>query len=171
VTREAAGSAFDAAQRSLNRWLHVVAGITLAALLFWTVADIVGRTFFAQPLPGTVELTELAVVVLVYLGLPRAENEGAHISADLLYVRLLPRSQAAMRVFAGAVSLVVIAVMTWRLFLFARQMDAGGYTTGVLGIPLFPVAMLGVVGSTAFTVAIAATLAQSIHDFLKETRN
>jgi TRAP-type C4-dicarboxylate transport system permease small subunit len=128
------------------------------------------RTLLARPLPGTVELTELAVVVLVYLGLPRAENEDAHIAADLLYVRLKPRSQVVMRIFASAISLIVVAVMTWRLFVFARQMDAGGYTTGVLRIPLYPVAMLGVLGATAFTIATAATFSSSIRDLMRDGR-
>jgi TRAP-type C4-dicarboxylate transport system permease small subunit len=147
------------AQRRLNTILHWIAGLTMVLLLFWTVGDILGRTLFSQPFRGTVELTELAVVILVYLGLARAENDDAHISADLLFVRMNPKTQRFVRVFAAAVSFAVISVMSWRLLVFAGQMDAGGYTTGVLRIPLYPVALLGVAGSAAFALAVLANLA------------
>jgi TRAP-type transport system small permease protein len=150
----------------LVRWLgwvhtplHVAAGVTMLALLAWTIADIVGRTFFTSPMRGTVELTELAVVVLVYLGLSYAESRDRHIAVDLLYVRLPVRARLAMRVFAGLFGVVVIAVMTWRLFLYAGQLDAGGYTTGILRIPLYPVALVAVLGAAVFLVAIIANTA------------
>jgi TRAP-type transport system small permease protein len=145
----------------LVRWLrpvytlmHVGAGLTMLVLLAWTVTDIVGRAFFSSPVRGTVEITELAVVVLVYLGLARTESQDAHISVDLLYIRLGVRAKLALRVFAGVVSVAVLTVMTWRLWVYAGSLEAGGYTTGIRRIPLYPVALLGVIGSAMFTVAL-----------------
>ncbi len=144
--------------RRLNTVLHAAAGFTLVFLLFWTVADITGRYFLSRPMRGTVELTELAVVVLVYLGLARTESDDAHISVDLLFVKLGRRGQLILRALAGLIGTAVIAVMTWRLFLFAGQLDTGGYETAVLRIPLYPVAILGVIGAVAFGVAVFANL-------------
>jgi TRAP-type C4-dicarboxylate transport system permease small subunit len=157
----------DRMLRRLNNVLHVVAGVTMVLLLFWTVGDIIGRTFFSHPFRGTVELTELAVVILVYLGLARAENEDAHIAADLLYVRLGARTQVLVRVFAASMSLAVVSVLTWRLLLFAGQMDAGGYTTGVLRIPIYPIALLAVLGSAAFVFAVLGNLVGSVRALVK----
>lgn len=147
--------------RLVHTPLHVAAGVTMLALLAWTGADIVGRTFFDSPMPGTVELTELAVVVLVYLGLPYAESRDAHITVDLLYVRLGVRARLGLRVFAGLVSVAVIAVMTWRLYRYAGQLDAGGYTTGILRVPLYPVALLAVLGAATFGLAALVNTAVS----------
>ncbi len=153
--------------RRINQVLHALAGVTLVALLTWTVADIVGRSFFSRPMRGTVELTELAVVVLVYLGLARTETDDAHITVDLLFVRMGLRGQLLLRAFGGLVGLLVIAAMTWRLFVFAGTLDAGGYTTGVLRIPLYPVAILGVIGAAAFGLAILANLAVVLRTLIK----
>lgn len=142
--------------------LHIAAALTMLGLLAWTVVDIAGRTLFNAPMRGTVELTELAVVVLVYLGLARAESRDAHIAVDLLYVRLGVRAQLALRVFAGVVSLVVIAVLTWRLYLYAGQLDAGGYTTGILRVPHYPVALLAVLGAASFGLAVLANTVASL---------
>lgn len=162
------GGPIDRALRRVNGVLHTLAGVTMVLLLLWTVGDIIGRTFFSRPFPGTVELTELAVVVLVYLGLARAENDDAHIAVDLLYVRLGARAQLAVRVVAGLLSFLVVAVMTWRLALFAGQLEAGGFTTGVLRIPLYPVAIVGVVGATAFALAILSNVAVSMRALVKD---
>lgn len=159
--QERHGGRIGRALRRVSGVLHGLAGVTMVLLLLWTVGDIIGRSFFSRPFPGTVELTELAVVVLVYLGLARAEHDDAHIAVDLLFVRLGAKGQLAVRVVAGLVSFLVVAVMTWRLALFAGQLQAGGFTTGVLRIPLYPVAIAGVVGATAFALAILSNVAVS----------
>jgi TRAP-type transport system small permease protein len=153
--------------RRINHVLHALAGITLVLLLAWTVADIIGRSAFSRPMRGTVELTELAVVVLVYLGLAHTESDDGHITVDLLFVRLKERGQLVLRAIAGCIGVIVIAAMTWRLYVFAGQLDAGNYTTGVLRIPLYPVAILGVVGAAAFGLAVLANLAVVVRAIVK----
>jgi TRAP-type C4-dicarboxylate transport system permease small subunit len=153
--------------RLVHTPLHVAAGVTIIALLAYTVADIIGRTFFASPMRGTVELTELAVVVLVYLGLSHAESRDAHIAVDLLYVKVGVRARLALRVFAGLVTVTVIAVMTWRLYVYAGQLDAGGFTTGILRVPLYPVALVATLGAATFGLA---ALANTVVSFLAMIR-
>lgn len=160
--RERHGGRLATALRRVNMALHALSGLTMVSLLLWTVVDIVGRAFFNRPLRGTIELTELAVVVLVYLGLARTEDKDAHIAVDLFYGRLRVGGQLALRVFAGVVGTVVIAVMTWRLWVFAGQLDAGGYTTPTLRLSLYPAALLGVAGCAAFGLAILANLVRSV---------
>jgi TRAP-type C4-dicarboxylate transport system permease small subunit len=175
---EPAGPTIEELQRRyggrLVGWLQLVhlplligAGVVMLGLLAWTVADIVARSVFNNPLSGTVELTELAVVAMVYLGLSYAESRDTHIAVDLLYVRLPVRAQLALRVFAGLVSLVVIAVMTWRLYVYAGQLDAGGYITGILQIPLYPVALLAVLGAATFGLAVLVNTAVSMRALLR----
>lgn len=155
------------------RWLRLVhtplrigAGAVMLGLLAWTAADIVARSLFDNPLRGTVELTELAMVPMVYLGLSYAESRDAHIAVDLLYVRLPVRARLALRVFAGLVGLSVIALMTWRLYVYAGQLDTGGYTTGILRIPLYPVALLAVLGAATFGLAVLLNTVVSLRALL-----
>jgi TRAP-type transport system small permease protein len=162
------GGRIDRALQRVNSILHMLAGVTMVLLLLWTVGDIIGRTAFSRPFPGTVELTELAVVMLVYLGLARAENADAHITVDLLFARLGVRARLALRIAAGLVSAAVVAILTWRLAVFAGQLQTGGFTTGVLRIPLYPVAIVGVLGASAFLLAILSNVVVSVRALVRD---
>jgi TRAP-type C4-dicarboxylate transport system permease small subunit len=98
----------------------------------------------------------------------RAERDDAHITVDLLFVKLGYRAQLIMRVVAGLIGAGVVAVLTWRLYLFSGQLDSGGYTTGILRIPLGPVALVGVVGATVFGLAILSNVVVSIRALIRE---
>lgn len=118
--------------RFLNRVGHYFAGAALLAMLALTVVDIVGRSLFNSPLSGTVEVTPLLLVVVVYLGFAHAEHQGDHVSVDLVYTRVGPRAQRVADLVARSVSLVVLGVVTWQLWRYAGVQEAGGYTTAVL---------------------------------------
>lgn len=153
----------------LARWLRLVhtplriaAGAVLLVLLAWTVVDIVARSVFNNPLTGTVELTKLAMVPMVYLGLSYVESRDGHIAVDLLYLRLPVRARLALRVFAGLVSLAVIAFMTWQLHAYAGTLEANHNNSGVLRIPLYPAALLATLGAAIFGLAVLLNTAVSI---------
>jgi TRAP-type transport system small permease protein len=147
------GGRLSRVQRRVNSALHLAGGLVMLALLLWTAGDIIGRSF-GNPFRGTVELTEIAVVMLVYLGLAHTEDADRHVTVDLLYIRMGRTGKLVLRMFGGVVALAVMGAMTWRLWVYAQSLDAGGYTTGILHVPLFPVAVVTVVGCAAFTLAI-----------------
>lgn len=151
----------------VNRWLHYVAGAMLLALMSLTVIDVVGRTFFNNPFRGTVELTEMTMIMIIYLGFGHAEHEGDHISVDIVYVKLRRQAQLVVTVFTGLFGVVVIGLLTWHLYRFAGVLDAGGYTTAVWRIPQGPVALIGVGGAVMFVLALASTAALAVQAFRK----
>jgi TRAP-type C4-dicarboxylate transport system permease small subunit len=64
--------------------VRVFAAICLVAMMLTTVADIVGRHVFSAPIPGTVDLVELALVYLVFLGIALVFLAREHIVVDVL---------------------------------------------------------------------------------------
>lgn len=154
--------------RRVNRILHYVAGFVLLALMLVTVANIIGRAFFRTPLRGTVELTEMAMILIVYLGLAHAEHESDHISVDLLYEKVGSAAKLALTVLNGVVGLVVIGLLAWNLYRYAGVLDTGGYVTSILRIPQAPVAIVGVVGSALFVLALATTAVVGIRALRNE---
>lgn len=154
--------------RRVNRWLHYLAGGVLLALMSVTIVDIAGRYLFNSPFSGTVELTQMAMIVLVYLGFAHAEDQGDHIAVDILYVKLGRGGQLALTLFNGVFGLFVVGLLTWNLYSFAGILDGGGYTTAVLDIPQGRVALIGVGGAVMFVLAMASTVALALRAVLKD---
>ena len=65
-------------------WLGRIASVALAVIAAVTFVDVVGRYFFRAAFPFTVELTQLAMAIVVYFGVGLVTHEDAHISADVV---------------------------------------------------------------------------------------
>ncbi len=144
--------------RRFNKLMHYVAGLALVVLLALTVSDITGRSGFDNPVPGTVEVTSLVLVVVVFLGLAHSEDLGDHISVDLLYVRVGKRFKAVLDVIADLISLAVIGLMSYQLYRFAlRQQDAGAESP-VLEWPVWPFVLVAALGALGYTISIGFKL-------------
>jgi TRAP-type C4-dicarboxylate transport system permease small subunit len=141
----------------LTRWLHHLSGALLVALMMLTVVNIVGRWLFDTPLQGAVELTEIGMVAIVFMGLAYAQVRDDHIRVDLLYQQLGARGRSVLDLFAALVSLATVALMSWRLWVYAGQLGASGRTTSALRIPLFWVAWIAVAGGVIYAVAVMVT--------------
>jgi len=141
----------------LTRWLHHLSGALLVGLMLLTVVNILGRWLFDAPLPGAVELTEIGMVAIVFLGLAYAQVRGDHIRVDLLYEQLGARGRRVLDLFAALVSFATIAGMTWRLGVYAGQLGTSGRTTSALRVPLSWVAWMAVAGAVTYAVAIVVT--------------
>ena len=75
--------------KRLESFFATIAGIALFAMMALTFADVIGRKFVGNSLPGAVELTEIFMVLMIYFALPLASIAGEHIVFDLLD-RMLP---------------------------------------------------------------------------------
>jgi TRAP-type C4-dicarboxylate transport system permease small subunit len=125
-----------------------VAGV--AALILLTVADVLGRHFFASPIGGTVEVTEVIMVVIVFLALPRAEELDEQITVDLVHDLLEPRWRVRVWALAQLLSIPLLVLIAWRLSQHMFHLRTVGQTIAVLGLPLYPFVGVASVGMAAY---------------------
>jgi TRAP-type C4-dicarboxylate transport system permease small subunit len=130
----------------------------MLALMILTVIDVAGRYLFNKPIRGTYELTEFALVLIVFLALGYAQHNEDHVVIDLLYTRFPKAVQRVAYLFSTLLSLAVISLMAWRLYLYSGRMVAGNYTTAVLRIPLYPLVLVAAFGTACFILAILSGL-------------
>ena len=145
---------------------YIAAGV-LAMLAVVTFADVVARYGFNRPFSFTVEVTELAMGLIVYLGVGLTTHEKGHVSVDVLTLRASNRGRATLEVVTGLLALGFLALMIWQLWLRAAALLAAGDQTQVWAIPLWPVAFamaaaaaLLFTGVAVHTVTALARLAQ-----------
>jgi TRAP-type C4-dicarboxylate transport system permease small subunit len=144
------------AVRAANRLAQKVAGATLIAIMLMVVVNVVGRRFLNSPVAGTVELTEIGMVLVVYLSLAYAEDNRDHIVVDLVFDRLPPVIRRVLASVAGIATILVAALLAWQLYNFTLRMKAGGFSTPILAIPLWLVAAVAVFGAAMFALSAAA---------------
>ena len=103
-----------------------------------TFVDVIARYVVNRPVRGSLELTELALLVLIFAGLPLVTHADEHVTMDLID-RLL--SARARRLLARLVELACAAMMfllTWLMWIKAARVSAYGDTTDVLRIVVGP---------------------------------
>jgi TRAP-type transport system small permease protein len=148
--------------QALNRALHYVAGALIIGVMAFTVYNVLGRWLFGAPLRGTVELTQLAMIGIVYLGLAYAQHQNTHISVDLLYRKFGRRVRMVVDGFVTLLSVFVLALVAWRLYEYAGVLEAGGRTTASRAIPMHPFAYVAIIGIVAFIIAFVATMIEKV---------
>lgn len=141
--------------RRVNQWLHWIAGTAVVLLMVMTVVDVIGRRFFDSPFRGTVELTQLLMVVIIYLGFAYAENHGDHIAVDVVYVRFRRTLQLIVTAVTSIFGIAAIGLLAYRLYLYSGVLSGGGYTTPTRGIAQAPFALIAMGGAALFAIAMA----------------
>jgi TRAP-type C4-dicarboxylate transport system permease small subunit len=114
------------ASRTLRKVDHVV-GNAEQALLFGLLAVVVLSGAFqglagriaGKSYPWTYELVRTGVLAIALIGAAFASHQQRHLAMDLISRRLPPRGRLVLRIFLGAVTIFVTAVVvrsTWHLF-------------------------------------------------------
>ena len=124
---------------AVHRVFGGVAGILLFGLMAITVVDVVGRYVFSAPLPGGNEIVQLTMAALIYAALPSVNRQEGHITVDLLDFVTPQTVVRPQRVLINVVSLVVMAAVTWCLWLLAEDLREVGETWEYLGWSRAPI--------------------------------
>lgn len=138
-------------RRLLDRFCGTLAGLALLFIMALTFADVLGRKLLDHSIPGSLELTEILMVVVIFASLPLVSLHGEHVvfdSLDAMMGRGLLRMQQVAVDCGCAIGLGGIA---WLLWTRAAQLASYGDTTPQLKLALAPI-----VAGMAVLVALAA---------------
>jgi TRAP-type C4-dicarboxylate transport system permease small subunit len=112
-------------------------------LMLLTVGDVMSRSFFNKPIPGTFELSEYMLAVIVLLGAAYTQQVKGHVGVDFLTSRYSHRTQAVLQALTTLAGLFVVAVLAWQGYLEGIQEKA---VSDQLRIPQWPFKLLVAAG-------------------------
>jgi TRAP-type transport system small permease protein len=149
-------------KHALEALAGVIAALALFAIMALTLVDVSGRKAISTSLPGSLELTELLMVVVIFAGLPLVSLRGEHVvfdSLDRWLPRGLRRVQEVLVDLLVAALLLGLAALMWSK---AGQMATYGDTTAQLKIAQAPFvylmsALLGLTALVHLLLAFAPT--------------
>lgn len=142
-------------------WLARIAAVALALIAFLTFCDVIARKVFSRGFTFTVEITEMAMALIVFFGVGLVTHERGHIVVDVVTLRLSDRIRIWLGLFVNILSLGFVIVMVWRLWLQAAFIFSKGDTTPVWNVPLWPIAFVIAIGSLFFITALALHVVDS----------
>ena len=133
---------------SIEDWMNLFAVGIIMFLMFFTVFEIIGRYAFNAPIPGHVEIVELIMAGVVFLGIAHTEKEGGHVRMELFLTKVLKnRSYHAAEMITIMLSFCVYLIIF--IFSFKSTVNAFqvGDTTGYIYWPTWPSKMAIPIGS------------------------
>ncbi|HEY1226319.1 MAG TPA: TRAP transporter small permease subunit [Ramlibacter sp.] len=84
-------------KKTLELACGLLAGLALFAIMALTFFDVLGRKFASNSIPGSLELTELLMVVVIFGALPLVSERGEHVEFDSLDPYLPPGCAGSRR--------------------------------------------------------------------------
>jgi TRAP-type C4-dicarboxylate transport system permease small subunit len=141
----------------ISRVLALVAGVLIAGLMLLTTFDVLKRKLIGSGAGGTVEYTQVLLVLTVYAGMMSAEVTGSHIRTSVLTERLSPVRAAALR----AIGLVgVSALVLWACIETAQgawdSFSIREFSYGLVRVPVWParvaipIGLAGLLGAVVY---------------------
>ena len=117
------------ADRSLahfENFANLLAACAIFLLMVLGVVQIIGRTIFNAPVTGYIDLVELSMASMAFLGAAYCQRLGAHIRMELLIGRFHGRTLWLFEIFGTLVGLGILAVLIW----FSAEHFWRAYTLG-----------------------------------------
>ena len=126
----------------MNKLLDLLCGVLSAIALFAIMAltffDVIGRKLASNSIPGSLELTELLMVVVIFAALPLVSRRGEHVEFDSLDPYLPMWVRRAQSVFVHLLCAAVLFGLAWLMWRTGSQFAETGETTAQLKIPKYP---------------------------------
>ena len=140
MTAAAAGGAHgDSALRRALEWLcGSLAALALFAIMILTLVDVSGRKVLSESVPGSLEMTELMMVVVIFAGMPLVSLAGEHVVFDSLDPWLPRWLRRAQGLLVDALCAAALLGLAWLMWTMASQMAGYGETTAQLKLPKAP---------------------------------
>ncbi len=118
----------------IERVCGLLAALALFAIMALTFFDVGGRKLLSNSIPGSLELTELLMVVVIFAALPLVSLRGEHVVFDSLDHYLPEAVRKVQRALMQLICGLVLLALGWLMWQTGGQYLETGETTAQLKI-------------------------------------
>lgn len=147
----------------LTNGLHKVSNVFVwisGAILFGISAlifiDVLMRYIFSAPITGAQEIVELAIVLVLYLGLPYSTYARSHVRVDALINTFSPKWKFICLGFVTILCAFVSGPIAVQLFIQAGNVFDRGTASSILKIAHYPFYYIAAFGNALLTLEFIA---------------
>ena len=147
--------------RRMCRLLLLIAGLTLAFMLFFTLLGISMRAL-GKPIVGDYEVISFLGAIVVGFSVPYTSLLKGHVTVDFLLELVPGNASDAMRLATRVLSIALFLWMGWNFVLMSFDLIKSNEVTPVFKVPFYPISF-----GLAFTCLVQClTLVSQIRDIV-----
>jgi len=137
----------------------------------WMCADVVARSAFNRPFPGTPELVKSLLPALVFLSLAYTLRHGRHVRVEIITQRLSRLSREVLNLVASLLGCFIFFVVMWYSWGPAWSGWLVREFEGVqLHVPVYPVRFISVLGAGLFSIQFFLDMLASVRRLINFTK-
>jgi TRAP-type C4-dicarboxylate transport system permease small subunit len=121
-------------KKLLEVFCGLLSGLALFGIMALTFFDVIGRKVVSNSIPGSLEITELLMVVVIFGALPLVSARGEHVEFDSLDPYLPAWLRKLQNVLVHLVCAVTLIGLGWLMWKTGGQFLETGETTAQLSI-------------------------------------
>ncbi len=163
--------AADSLEKGLSPVTRVIGAIgagVIGLMMLVTVVDVGGRRIFNMPLLGSMDLTLLMMVVVVFFSIAHTELKKGHVTIDLITSKFRIKAQNIINSVMYFFFLIVFGWMTWQLYLSTLELWHNETVSATLEIPVFPFSFMATLGCALLSLLVLAHFLQYVAGGLKK---
>jgi len=114
--------------------MKIIGAGCLVGMMLLTCVDVVGRAF-GHPIFGSVEIVGFMATLAVVMAMPYTHLVQGHIGVEIIVRLFSEKTQTIIDICTGIISLILFAVVTWRMTVYANTMKKSGEVSMNLEFP------------------------------------
>jgi TRAP-type C4-dicarboxylate transport system permease small subunit len=148
----------------VSRFLLYAGTAALVVMMLATTADVVLRAVLKRPILGVVDMIEITMLLIVFLGLPDAFLRGEQVTVDVVDHFVSPRVLAALKLVGAILSTLFLALLATNIVQPLLDAYRFGDRKADLPVPLYPLAALVLICLlTSFLAMALLTIREMLH--------
>ena len=137
----------------LSKVLAMAGGLIFVLLVIMSIVSIVGRKLFSAPVPGDVEILQMAAACASASFFAYCHLSGGDVRVDFFTANASPRTTHSLDAAGSLLVACFGALISWRAAVGALSVKAVGETSMILGWPLWIAQLLMVPGFVLLALA------------------
>lgn len=151
----------------LARWLNNIGMGFIALLMILITLDVLLRWIANRPIKGVNELSELTMLLVVFLTIGFTQLMKSNVSVDLFFTRFPRRMQLIVDTFTYLLSLGITVLMLWQSIVYNSYLADINRQSVILKVPVAPFQLVMAIGFSVLTIVLLIQLIDSAMKMVK----
>jgi tripartite ATP-independent transporter DctM subunit len=156
-------SSFEKKITAVTRSINTLGVASLGLMMMVTAVDVVSRFFFNLPIPGSIEITGIFLLLTVLLGIPYAAARRQHVSIEMLIDKVPENPRWYMANISQIVAIVMFCVVIWQTLKYFEKLRSMGAETPILLITLWPFVLVTALAFVLLVIVLSGEMVARLH--------